>query len=134
MSGILLFFFPLEPRLVIHISEAQLSVLASAQRAQLERELVEMVLELYRNEADALCGGRADAGSLAGMVRELVERAERYGLDDDADIERFIELCFEYEPGFEREGELAWVGEILRGPASGTAKMVRIDDRLGGGE
>lgn len=120
---------------MIQISPEQLRVLASPHRAQLERELVEMVLEFYRDEADALCGGDADADALAGTVRELVERAQGYGLHDDADIERFVELSFEFEPGFEREGELAWAGEILRSPiSSGTAKMVLIDDRLGGGE
>jgi hypothetical protein len=120
---------------VIRISPEQLRVLAAPQRAQLERELAELVLELYRDEAAALCGGRADAEALAGVVGELVERARGYGLHDDADVERFVELSFEYGPGFEREGELSWVGEILRGPSSsGTAKLVRIDDRLGGDE
>lgn len=118
---------------MIQISPEQLRVLASPQRAQLERELVEMVLELYRDEADALCGGHADTEALARLVGQLVERARGYGLDDDADLERFVELSFEHEPGFEREGELSWAGEILRGPIrSGTAKMVLIDDRLGG--
>lgn len=119
---------------MIHISPEQLRVLAQPQRAQLERELIEMVLEVYRDEAEALCGRPIDPAALAELVGDLVERAWSYGLDDDADVERYVELSLEHGPAFEYVGELAWVIEILRGPSNGTAKLVLIEQRLGGGE
>ncbi len=115
---------------MITIRNEQLRAFQEADRARFIRQTVAMVRDCYAEEAGALCGDPLDLGALSELVTALVSAAKDYGLDDEADVERFVELSFDHGPGFEASPDLAWAGAILKGPGSSTAKIARIDGRL----
>lgn len=115
---------------MITIRNEQLRAFRLADRARFIKQTVAMLRECYAEEIGALTGEPVDPSALGDLVTAVVTAGEGYGLDDEADLERFVELSVEHGPGFEASHAMAWVGEILRGPGSGTAKLARVDARL----
>lgn len=72
---------------------------------------------------------------LRRTIQAEMERAESYGITDEADVQRYLEYVISYGADFDSS---EWAGPILRQSASGTAKMNELDDanvcRLTGGE
>jgi hypothetical protein len=120
------------------IRQAQMAVFAAADRARFETQMLDMVSELFADVAVMADGRPLPEVELRMRVCRAIQRAEEFGLADEADIERFVELSFEHGEGFEERPAFAWAGELLGGPASsGTAKMLRLnaelDEQQGGG-
>ena len=117
---------------MFRIRPEQLVVLQAADADRFLQDTVEMVAKYFPGEVAELCGGTRNTERLRTLVGDCIDAALGYGLDDEADIERFVELSMEFGPGFEKDGALAWVGELLAAPASsGTAKIEAVEARLG---
>ena len=65
------------------------------------------------------------------LVHGGIERAESYGVTDNIDLERFLELTVRYGSDFDTRGDTAWAGEILNDPRiPGDDKMNALEDHV----
>jgi hypothetical protein len=70
--------------------------------------------------------------SLREAIRTTIAQALAYGVDDEVDIEAFVDVSFERGPGFEQEADMEDVARLLQDQAlSGEAKMALVIRRLG---
>lgn len=65
------------------------------------------------------------------FVRESLTRAAAYQVVNDADVRWFCECRLELGLSFDRDGGIAWAGEILNRPGlSGAQRMDLLAERL----
>lgn len=66
---------------------------------------------------------------LRELIRKGVVNAEQYGIEDEADVERFIEYVARFGADFGQTTQTIWADEILSNmEIDGTEKMNMIDD------
>lgn len=66
---------------------------------------------------------------LRQMISAGVERAEQFGIEDEADVERFLDYTLRFGPEFGNTSQTTWAGEILQDDGmDGSEKMNRIND------
>ena len=74
---------------------------------------------------------RLDDQSLLLSIDKDVERAARYDVVNEHDLELFLDCTFMVGPDFDTSSDSAWAGEILNRPGlTGTEKMSLIHDRM----
>jgi hypothetical protein len=72
-----------------------------------------------------------DDQSLLLSIDKHVERAARYDVVNEHDLELFLDCTFMVGPDFDTNSNSAWAGEILNRPGlTGTEKMSLIHDRM----
>jgi hypothetical protein len=76
--------------------------------------------------------GAGDEGRLREWIREGMRRAERYGLVEEREVARFLEVMFRLGPGF--DAATTWEGRTLRRrDIDGAARLRRIERRVARG-
>jgi hypothetical protein len=66
---------------------------------------------------------------LRELIRTGIYNAEQYGIEDEADVERFIEYVARFGADFGQTTQSIWADEILSNmEIDGTEKMNMIDD------
>ena len=66
---------------------------------------------------------------LRKLIRTGVDSAEQYGIEDEADVERFIEYVARFGSDFGQTPQTTWAGAIIGNiKIDGTEKMNLIDD------
>src|SRR6476661_2874033 len=107
-------------QIMLVIRTDQLRVLGDDRVRQFEEKMAAYV----RTSFPALSG--ADDRRSRELVRESIEIARTFGLDQEYDLRRFIEFRAEYGENFH---VLDWAAAILNDPTlSACGKMERIDD------
>lgn len=105
---------------MIRFSQRQMTVLDAA---SLEAFVTRAVAHLRGRCARAAELGEA---ALRAAIRDGVDRAETYGVDDEADVLRFLELEFRHGPRFDER--CAWARDELRRPhREGGRKLDRLE-------
>lgn len=79
---------------------------------------------------------RLQPHELDDFVGGALSKCPQYGIDQELDVRRFVELCVLYGPGFDRD--LPWAARILaQEGVSGHERMRQLDEYelfvLGGG-
>lgn len=75
-----------------------------------------------------------DRGAAAALVETAIARACRYGLEDEADIEAFVDLCRERGVAFEEASGMEPLAALLARPdLPGELKMALAAQMLDGG-
>jgi hypothetical protein len=96
-------------------------------RQLLRSFVVRMLLQLKTAFPERTKGLTDD--ELRERIEAGIERAAKYGVTDEADVERYLEYVVRYGPDFDTNKKTFWAGQILREQSlSGTKKMNRIDD------
>jgi hypothetical protein len=97
------------------------------------RGFVDRMMEHVRSSFPAQTASRGDE-ELRGTIQTATERAETYGVTDEADVQRYLEFEINYGPNFD---DLDWASAILKKTGPGAVKMNELDDynicRLSGG-
>ena len=66
---------------------------------------------------------------IVNFVRECSKKAERFGIEYEEDIRRFIEYSILYGVQFDTNTQTEWLGNILRqSDLDGTTRMNMIDE------
>lgn len=66
---------------------------------------------------------------LRAMIEAGIEKADKYDVTDESDVERYLECMVLYGPNFDADSRTSWAGEILRDERLiGTEKMNKIND------
>jgi len=71
-----------------------------------------------------------DDRAMQAMVRGVVEKARRYGINGKDDVCRFLNLCMLLGADFDENPQHVWVQEILSNPfyQAGSTRMAMLDD------
>lgn len=108
------------------IRNAQMKVLEDASARAFERRMAKKVLE-GRPDIEE----REGAGAAASLARAAIEKADRYGIDMEDDVEALLALMLAHGVDFEVEGPLAWARSFLEDRGmSGRAKILAIRELL----
>lgn len=98
--------------------------MAALDQASLNRFVADAAVHL-RERFPAVTATQDD-DTLHGRIMEDVERAAGYGVEDEADVLRYLEFSARYGPRFDEE--LPWArAELLRPHRDGTRKMDNLD-------
>lgn len=113
-------------RLLVVIRREQIEAFAEAARRRFENEMVDLVHDDWPVRCAELESGKAASSDpVRAEVKEAVVRALKYGMDDEADIEDFVGLCFQRGLRFEEESEE--LAAIMRDDnLPGAAKMALL--------
>ena len=104
------------------IRRKQMEVLGDYVQRQFEHRMKEQLRTLWREEV-----GQMSDEELHALIREGITSAESYGITDETDVERYLELMVRRGARFHVEE--AWAAGILFNEnLSGTQKMDQIDD------
>ena len=61
------------------------------------------------------------------LVDRSIEKGVGYGIDDEEDLQAYVDLCAQLGQDFEKDAEMEWAREILLKPSlSGRAKLQLI--------
>jgi hypothetical protein len=106
------------------IRQQQLDVLSRHMRRQFETRMADHLRSRFPEATYQL-----DDGTLHGLIVSAVARAESYGIEFEADLQRFLEYMLVLSWDFDTAPSSAWAGEILRRrELSGSTKISRIDN------
>ena len=106
---------------MLTMSEEQTAALDQASLARFVADAASHLRERF----PALTGGQ-DENALHGRITEDIERAAGYGVEDEADVLRYLEFSARYGPRFDEE--LPWAqAELARPHRDGTRKMDNLD-------
>lgn len=106
------------------IRQEQMDVFSDYIVAEFEKTMVAHLRKLFPVETAGVTGEQ-----LRALAHSGVERAERFGITDDSDVERFIEEMLLRGADFDANPASQWVREILcDDELTGAEKMDRISD------
>ena len=106
------------------IRREQMEVFGAHLRQQFEQRMTHHLRARFPDETRAF---KEDA--LWEVVVAGIRQAERYGIDSEDDIRRYLEYMMVLAPDFDTNPRTAWAGEILRGcDVDGARKMEDIDN------
>ena len=93
------------------------------------------VAEMVHHLRDDFTKQRAIHGieerDLEPLIVRGIDDAKRYGVVHKADVEFYLECLAMLGPGFDRDKEIPWAGEILgRNDLDGSAKMEEIRQHI----
>jgi hypothetical protein len=107
------------------IRQEQMDVLSVYMRAQFEQQMVKHLREKFPERTQDLPDER-----IRMVVQSSIKKAERYGIEYEDDIRRFIEYLVIYGTRLDTREDTQWLGDVLRrNDLDGTAKMDLIDQR-----
>ena len=70
---------------------------------------------------------RLGPGGAELLVDRAIEKGFGYGIDEEDDLQKYVDLCAELGPDFEKDEEMEWARDILMRPSlSGHAKLQLI--------
>ena len=102
------------------IRKLQMAVFEQERRRPLVDALLEHVSECFDAVVAQLGQDRARS-----VIEQALERAERYGIETDADFCEFVNLVFVFGDRFPEGAEFAWARELL-GEAGGSGPEQRL--------
>ena len=106
------------------IRKEQMDVLSNHQLAQYVKSMVNHLTASFPDKTKNL-----GQDELVDLIYKGINSAEKYGIDDESDVERYLEYVVRYGASFDTGKETAWALEILNNSElSGTQKMNQIDD------
>ncbi len=106
------------------IRQQQLDAFSRYMRRQFETRMADHLRSRFPEATYQL-----DDGTLDRHIASGVARAESYGIEFEADLQRFLEYMMVLSWDFDTAPRSAWAGEILRRPElRGPEKMTRIDN------
>jgi hypothetical protein len=113
---------------MLKIRESQWRVLSEMVRSSfIEQEIARLKGQM----PEELAGKSIDDTNIAGIISLLTDKAYRYGITGQKDVEAFIDYSVIYGNDFELSDEHAFVKEVLeRTDLTGTEKVTLIDGHL----
>ena len=108
---------------MLKIRPEQMETLAEVQLRRLERDAIAHVQEFWSEQAKA----QGEDG-VRSMVQRALQRSDVYGIEEESDVLRFINLM--YALGDDFDTEQPWAAKILADEgAPGTERMDALCDR-----
>jgi hypothetical protein len=107
---------------VLTIRNEQLRVLGAQRRTDFEVRLARHLLRFFPAKIGSL-----SPDDLEVFIRHGSSRAQRYGLDTERDICKYLSLMCVFGRDFDSDARQPWAGEILRRPfRTSRSKMNRL--------
>jgi len=111
---------------MLHIRPEQMDALSDY---MLWRFKGRMVTHLRKTHSKKL--QKVPDGELKAMVETGIERAKKYDVINEGDVQLFIECMVILGPGFDCDKNFPWAGDILsRKDIDGQVKMAQISEYL----
>lgn len=109
---------------MLTIRKEQMEAFSAAMSRRFEQRMLEHIRDIFADRTKPVSDEK-----IRIFIQDSITRAERYTIEYEDDIRRFIEYLVIYGTQFDTKPETRWAGEILqRTDLSGTAKMDMIDD------
>jgi hypothetical protein len=106
------------------IRKEQMDVLSNYQLELFVKRVVEHLTLSFPDKTGSL-----KQKELEDLIRKGVDSAEKYDIDDESDVERYLDYVIRFGASFDIDKETAWASEILNNQEiNGTEKMNQIDD------
>jgi hypothetical protein len=106
------------------IREEQMEVLSKYMLKQFEDR---MVIHLNQNFPDET--KNISESDLRETISTSIDKAAKYDVTDETDVERYLEYAVRYDPDFDTNPNLPWATKILGDEnLTGTEKMNQLDD------
>jgi hypothetical protein len=104
------------------IRREQMDALDAYSRATFRQRVVDhLAIDLPQRWAQLGPGGAEM------LVDRCIEKGMGYGIDEEDDLQVYVDLCAELGPDFEKDEEMEWARDILLKPSlSGRAKLQLI--------
>lgn len=93
------------------IRREQMNVLAAASKEQFEENIMAHLRRVWPDDTASMSDD-----VLLQWVRYGVARGERYDIDTEFDVARFLDVMFLFDPQFDENPTLPWAAEILQAP------------------
>jgi len=94
---------------MLTIRQEQLKAFAKAVERNLECRLHTHAERLWPADCQ-----RLGKQTVRQWIRQAIRRAGGYGIDDEYDLSRFVDLMFMVGPSFDTDEASAWIGQALR--------------------
>jgi hypothetical protein len=109
---------------MFQIRQEHVDAIALMQQRDFEERMNAHLREAFAQETE----GVADEQML-GLIRLGIKRAASYGIELEADVERYLEYMVMYGANFDTDRKYPWAGETLRREdVPGNVKMDWIDE------
>jgi len=101
----------------------QMQVLAQVPQREYLKNMVAHALKFFPDEC-----AKIGAPNLKKFVQDGIAKADKYGIEDRADVAKFLNLQFVFGPEFDLER--VWASEVLGNASitSGSAKAMLLND------
>ncbi|WP_437671974.1 hypothetical protein [Sorangium sp. So ce131] len=112
------------------IRGAQMEALGGELEARFERRVIDSVKRLW----PGACEARGGDAEITTAVRAALEKGQRYGLEAERDLVRFVHLVFMLGDAFDADGGHDWAHAALSDSAlAPSAKIDALFERLARG-
>lgn len=108
---------------MLRIRQEQMEVFGAAMQRSFELRM----LASFRADPSSPTENLSD-DEILSTITLGIDRASRYDIVNETDVERYIKYMFIYGPDFDTDPQSARIGEILRADVIGRKKMDRIDE------
>lgn len=109
---------------MLKIRQEQLGLLRAAMLQRFEYRIESQLRRQFPKHP--LLGSRE---TLSDFIRHGMDRADRYGITDEADVERFLIWMIPYGPDFRYHTDLSWLLPFLSNrQLSGTEKVNELEN------
>jgi hypothetical protein len=109
---------------MLKIRAEQIRVSGEAMRRDFENRMTAYLRQNFQGHI-----ARDSGEQVLAIIREGINKADRYGITIEKDVARFIEYSVVYGPDFHTR--LRWVATVLQnGDINRTQKMDRIDNHV----
>jgi len=95
--------------------------------AAMQRSFELRMLAYFRADPSSKTENNSD-DEIRRTIALGIDRAYRYDIVRETDVQRYIKYMFIYGPGFDTDPKIARIGKILRSDVVGSKKMDRIDE------
>ena len=83
-------------------------------RARKDAFVERMAAHLGENFPDQMKKNNLTTKDLDPLIRRGMEEAPKYGVENEGDVERYVECMVILGPDFDRAAQHKWAGDILR--------------------
>ena len=104
---------------------------AALQEQQIEQFVMQTIMRWRSRFPESFKALEVSTPNLSPLIHDAIDRAEKYGVIGEADVELFLDCICLLGNNFDHNGTFPWVEEILRETEiDGTIKMDQMHDRM----
>jgi hypothetical protein len=116
---------------MLTIRKVQKKAFSAYIRQSFEDRMVRHLAAAFPRQFKAMTSTKSEDQPVRALIRQGIDRAERYQIVSRRDVARFIEVTVAVDPRFDDRKDMAWARQILEhADFTGQGKMDLIYQRL----